>query len=245
MPTTFTFATDLHGIEQDRASVKIFKASVDALKPKLKIFGGDLWNFAALRRGADEDEKSIRLKEDFDAGIEFLDWYSPDVFLLGNHDQRLWDAVKRERVRKSGWLAELADQYIDLFTKFAKAKGIRVLPYNKTQGVYRTNGVAFSHGFGSGATITTNMANAYGDVVFGHAHKFSVDTVMKGRTPRTGYGVGSLARKDMDYVRADLAALRQENGFAYGILGGKQNVILQARISNGVTTIAPQLQVIR
>lgn len=236
----FLFATDVHGIEQDRVAVKTFKSAADALGPSFRIFGGDLWNFAALRRGADEDEKSIRLAEDYQAGLEFLEWYKPSVFLLGNHDQRLWDAVKRERVRKSGWLAELAGLYISEFTAFAKKLKIKVLPYDKTKGVFRWNGVAFAHGYGHGDMLTTKMADSYGNVVFGHGHKIIRETVMKGKHPVTGYQIGCLAKKNMDYVRADLHALRQQHGFAYG----SATEIFTPEILNGHTTIATATKVV-
>jgi len=236
----FIFATDLHGIEADPQAVRAFKNATAALDPARKahrVFGGDLWNFAALRRSADEEEKTVRLLEDFKAGLEFLDWFRPHAITLGNHDQRLWDSVKRERVKRSGWLSELAALYVEEFTRFAKKLKIKVYPYNKHAGVHRVEGVAFAHGFGSGGTLTRNMADAYGTVIFGHGHKIVRDTAMKGRVTAAGYQSGCLCRTDMEYVRADLAALRQQQGFIYGVLDGPRSTIIQASIVKGTTGV--------
>lgn len=233
----FISATDLHGIEQDRRAVKKFKTFTEEFDRKaIRIFKGDLWNFAALRRQAAEHEKSIRLKEDFLAGIEFLDWYRPKVLILGNHDQRLWDAVKIERVKHSGWKAELAQGYIESFEKTAKKLGITVLKYNK-RSVFKLGGLTFAHGFGSGDALTKNMAETYGNVLFGHGHKIERVTAMSAGRPVTGYQIGCLCRDDMDYTRADLGTLRQEQGWAYGFFA-PQAEVFQARYFHGRAIVA-------
>ncbi len=216
----FIFGTDLHGIEQHKPTVAAFKTFVtDNSDPKaLRVFGGDLWNFAALRRQAAEYEKSIRLNEDFLAGIEFLDWYRPSILILGNHDQRLWDAVKQERVKHSGYRAELAQKYVEQFEAFAKKLNIRVLPYTKSGGVARVNGMAFAHGFGGGENMTSKMIEAYGNVIFGHGHRFESLPGVRENRPVRGNQIGCMCRTDMDYSRADLGALKQENGWGYGFL---------------------------
>lgn len=241
----FIFATDFHGIEADPAAVKAFKSAVELIDAKnkhLRIFGGDLFNFAALRRGADHDEKEIRLREDYEAGMAFLEWYRPKVLLLGNHDQRLWDVTGRERVKKSGWLSELAQNYIEDFAARTRKLRIQVLPYDKKKGVFRSNGVAFAHGFGSGSTLPQNMASAYGTVVFGHGHKIIRDTVMKGNKTATGYEVGCLCRHNMEYTRSDLGSLRQQHGFAYGVLDHHRSVVLQPEIVSGTVIVAELLK---
>lgn len=233
----FTFGTDLHGIEQDRKAADAFLRHVNEFKPELRIFGGDLWNFAALRRQADEHEKVIRLKEDFKSGIDFLQQYQPKVLILGNHDQRLWDAVSRERMNRTGWLAELCETYVIQFNDFATKNNIKVLPYDKRRGVYKIKGMSFAHGFGSGSNLTGQMAETYGNVLHGHGHKIERITAMYSGTPVTGYQSGCLCRDDMDYARADLGALRQEQGWAYGIIG-KTAEVFQARFVDGDALVA-------
>lgn len=239
----FIAASDLHGIEQNKTAVGVFRNFVeDRPKTAFRIFTGDLWNFAALRRQAEEYEKTIRLKEDFLAGIEFLEWYKPAILILGNHDQRLWDAVSRERVRASGWKAELAESYVKEFEKFAKQMKIRVLNYSTRKGVYRVNGLAFAHGYGSGDQMGKNMGDTFGDVIYGHGHRIDRTPTLKGLKPVTAYQIGCLCRDDMDYARADLGALKQEHGFAYGTIEPKVEVF-QARIVNGQAIVADGFKV--
>lgn len=235
---SFIFATDLHGIEQDAPAVKSFKSFTDSFdKGALRIVGGDLWNFASLRRAASEDEKKIRLKEDFYAGIDFLEWFKPSVLLLGNHDQRLWDTVTREKMNRVGWQAELAETYVTEFNRIAKRLNILVKPYDKRKGIYRVGKVSFAHGFGHGSTLTENMARTYGTVIFGHGHKIERASTMRDGYPVTAYQMGCLASSDMEYTRADLSSLRQEQGWGYGVLG-KQTEIFQARVINGKALVA-------
>jgi hypothetical protein len=234
--TPFIAATDYHGIEADAGAVKVFTSACKAIDPKNKHFRimlGDLWNFESLRNGASEDERRVRITEDFVAGLNFLDTFRPNVLLLGNHDIRLWDAVERQGVRKSGWLAEYAGEMVKEFTGLAKILKIKVHPYDKKAGVFRKGGIAFAHGFGGGGRLNINMASAYGDVVFGHGHRITRDTVMKGGSPVTGYQLGCLCNKDMFYVRSDLHALKQQHGFGCGVLAGRHSTVQQIEIANG------------
>lgn len=241
---TFIYGTDLHGIEQDGSVVRAFRSFVDSFdKNAVRVFGGDLWNFAALRRKADEDERGIRLKEDFYAGIEFLEWYKPRYLLLGNHDQRLWDAIARERVNRVGWLAELAAKYVQEFDTIAVKLGITVLPYDKRKGILNISGTKFAHGFGSGATLTQSMAQTYGNIIHGHGHRIERVSTMRSGYAVTAYQMGCLARNDMEYTRSDLGSLRQEQGWGYGVLG-KQPDVFQARVSGGKALVADGFRVV-
>lgn len=239
----FTFGTDLHGIEQHKRTVHAFLSFVKEFKPELKVFGGDLWNLAALRRQADEHEKVIRLKEDFLAGIEFLKEYKPSILMIGNHDQRLYDAVKRERVNRTGWLSELADTYLKQFHEFVDANGIKIYPYEKKKGIFRVHGMAFAHGFGSGGMLSQNMAETYGDIIHGHGHKIERTTAMHSGHAVTAFQSGCLCRDDMEYTRADLGSLRQEQGWVYGVLG-KINEVVQARFVKGRAIVTTDFKVV-
>jgi hypothetical protein len=53
---TFVAASDFHGDRHDPAALKGFKSFVEDFKPALRWFLGDLWDFRAIRVGADADE---------------------------------------------------------------------------------------------------------------------------------------------------------------------------------------------
>lgn len=53
----FAIASDLHGNEQNTPLVEKFFDWMEDFKPDICLAGGDLWNFAALRKKASQDEK--------------------------------------------------------------------------------------------------------------------------------------------------------------------------------------------
>jgi hypothetical protein len=235
----FIFASDLHGNAADMDAVDAFHKAVSLIDPKRKarrIFGGDLWDFPALRAAADADEKQKRLSEDFEAGVEFLDRYRPHVLLLGNHDQRLWDAVCRYGVRKAGPLAELADCYIKRFTDAVSKLKVQLLPYDRVVGVYRLGSLRFTHGFGGGNLLTKHMAWSYGNVVFGHGHRIEAVPVARSDASVTGYQCGCLCQLSMEYARSHLGAFAQQHGFAYGWANDQFHQVVQVPL-NGVSSV--------
>lgn len=241
---TFSFVSDLHGDRQDKGAVRAFKTFLEDFKPKLRIFGGDLWDFRALRAGADKEERRQSMRTDFEAGMEFIEEYRPHAITLGNHDQRLWDAVKKDGLSKTGPLPDYAGELIERFAKQMAKLKVFVLPYDKRRGVYEYMGLKFTHGFVTGASAASNMALTYGDILFGHGHAVDVATV-SGMTPKTARMVGCLCELDMDYNRAHLGALRQQHGWGYGAFFGENRYeIFQAASQGGKLAYAGQIKMI-
>ena len=81
---TFIFASDLHGDKQNPDAVEALLRHCDEFKPDVKIFGGDLFDFSPLMRGADMAEKNASMEADVEAGLDFLDKFRPNHFMLGN-----------------------------------------------------------------------------------------------------------------------------------------------------------------
>jgi hypothetical protein len=233
MTEGFAFCADIHGDRQDGRAVAVFQEFLGAFKPKFRILGGDLWDFCSLRAAAGEDEKRHSLLQDFASGMEFLEDFRPQVFLRGNHDERLWDAVQRDGLRKSGPIADLATEKIREFERLAGKLKIRVLPYDKRRGVWKRGGLTFCHGFAEGHGGVEAMGRIYGNCVFGHGHAIDVAAEPGSDGSRTARMVGCLCRLDMVYNRTHLRALRQAHGFAYGAFGGRQPTVFQAEVNDG------------
>jgi hypothetical protein len=234
MTESFAFCADVHGDRQDTRAVAVFRKFLDAFKPKFRIFGGDLWDFRSLRAAAGDSEKQHSLLRDFSAGMEFLEAYRPQVFLLGNHDMRLWDAVQRDGLRKGGPIADLATEKIAEFERLAAKLKIRVLPYEKRKGVWKRSGVSFCHGFATGPGAVSAMARVYGNCCFGHGHSVDVASEPGIAGPKIARMVGCLCRLDMVYARTHLAALRQTHGWAYGVFRGPSRAsVFQAEVVGG------------
>jgi hypothetical protein len=243
---TFSFATDLHGDRQDKRAVRLFRTFIEDFKPKVRGFGGDIWDFRALRSGASKEEKMHSMAADFESGMEFLEWYRPTFVTLGNHDQRLFDLVQKDGLEKTGPLVDHAKNLIEEFEKLARKLGTVVLPYSKRLGVYRESGLRFTHGFdGNNAA---KMARTYGNVLFGHGHRIermpapARDALDR---PAIARMVGALCLLDMDYNRGQIRALEQEHGWAYGALhGGQRHEVFQAALEGRTVTYAEKIKTV-
>ncbi len=228
---TFVSATDLHGDRQDPMAVKLFMGMVDDFKPQWRIFKGDLWDFRAIRTGASKEERRHSMRADFNSGMTFLKWFKPNVLLLGNHDQRLWDVVMKDGLIKTGPLVDLASILIEEFDAEVKKLKTIILPYSKRQGVWEKSGLRFVHGFDG--MDPQNMANIYGDVIYGHGHAIESSPAPKhGRVP-VARQVGALCQLDMTYNRSQTRTMRQAHGWAYGaFLSKTQHYVMQARVED-------------
>lgn len=242
---SFVAASDLHGDRQDKLAVKAFKLFVEEYKPRLRFFLGDIFDLRAIRTGADREERQHSMLEDFDAGMEFLEWYRPQVITLGNHDQRLWDAIEKDGMRKNGPIPDLARLLVDRFDRFVRKHKVKVLPWDKRKGVYRYNGLAFTHGFSNGRQAARDMARIYGNVLFGHGHAIDRATEPGGE-PRVARMIGGLMQKDLTYNRAQLSTMRQQHGWAYGAFHGRnQFTVLQAELKDGQFAFAEKLRAVK
>jgi hypothetical protein len=180
--------------------------------PDVRISGGDVFDLRWLRKSAKDDEKAQRISDDLEAGFAFLSWYKPTVFLWGNHDVRLKDAEANE---SDGPLRHLAGQTIDrLDVQLGKAKQF---PYCKRRGIFHLADFAFGHGYTHGQNAVRKAGGAYGNFIMGHVHR-TESISFEGLDTRVAHSVGCLCQTDMDYNRAAIDTLRQNNGFAYGVV---------------------------
>lgn len=214
--TTFVFASDLHGDKQDPAAVKALLKFCDLWRPKLRVFGGDLWDFRPLRRAACEEEKRESMARDYADGMQFLRDYRPGVFLRGNHCERLWDLAQSDKGVISDFARKATQEIEDEVGKLH----CRMLPYNKRDGVFRLGHLKMLHGYAVGIGAARKHALTYGSCLLGHTH--SIDHVTLERQEKTmARIVGCLCQLDHDYNRSHIAALRHAHGWAYGVCNEK------------------------
>lgn len=222
-------AFDYHGDMHDPPTVAAFRAFVDEYRPPVRIMGGDLFDFRWLRRSASDDEKLEAVEADFEHGMEFLRWFKPTVFLWGNHDQRLRDALDSNAGQ--GAMKALARQWIEAIED--ATPGCQHFPYDKRRGVFRYGDHAFLHGYSHGIGAIRKAALTYGNVIMGHVHRRDRVTV-EGVPRRIGHSSGCLCRLDMDYNRANIGTLAQDNGWVYGTnIDGRLLVLHAERMDEG------------
>lgn len=214
--TKFIFSSDVHGDQQDPVANDALFRFMEAWKPKLRVFGGDLWDFRPLRRKATEDERRESMAKDYEAGLEWLKRFKPHVFLRGNHDERLWDLAARNKGVESDYAMK---GVIEIITLTQKMK-CEMLPYHNRDGVYRIGHLKMLHGFSSGINAARATALVYGSCLFGHVHTIDEHSI-PGLERRVARSVGCLCRLAMDYNVRTPSALRHSHGFAYGIINEK------------------------
>lgn len=212
----FVVCSDLHGDMQCKNSVNALIAFCSMWKPDIKIFAGDLWDFRPLRRNASAAEQRESSKLDFDMGMEFLERYRPNKFILGNHDDRVYRVVHDG----SGWGSDYAKETIEKIEKFCKDTRCSIHPYDTRRGVVRIGHLKVMHGFACGVNASRVHATAYGSCLFGHTHSICLHA-MPGLERRVAHNIGCLCKLSMEYNKSHIAALRQAHGFAYGVVNIK------------------------
>jgi hypothetical protein len=209
------FASDLHGDLLDDEAVDALYAFTKEWKPHHKIFGGDLFDFRPLRRGASAEERAETIQHDLGAGLKFLSAWKPDYWLRGNHDERLWDFAQHDGIE--GEFAKLG--VTDLDTK-CKIQKIKTFPYCKRKGVLKMGNLTMIHGYFTGVNAARQHGNIYGSCLFGHVHSIDVAS-MPNLNRVQARAVGCLCRLDHPYNARLASTLRHAHGWAYGVINNK------------------------
>jgi len=226
----FIFASDVHGDMLDLAANEALFMFINIWKPKIRVFGGDLWDFRPLRGKANEDERRESMAADFEAGMGWLDKFKPNYFLRGNHDERLWELAAKDK----GITSDYAQQGVMEIEKAMRRHKCAMLPYHKREGILRIGHLKMLHGFSSGVYAARQHALVYNSCLFGHVHTIDEHSV-PGLDRRVARSVGCLCKLDMDYNARTPTSLRHSHGFAYGIIDEKSGeyMVWQAESVNG------------
>lgn len=216
-PKRFMAVADNHGDMQDDESVKACLEFKKDFKPDIKVHLGDNWDFRNLRRAAGEDEKASSMEDDWDSGIGFFNKFfeggGENHFLLGNHDDRMWQASRAHLglVRDYGFMG------IDRIKTNCRKLKVKMYPYDAALGVYRMGKLKMIHGYHAGTGAARNHANVYGNCIFGHVHTQESAPVAS-LEPAEARSIGCLCKRDMTYANAQTGKLKWANGWAYGFL---------------------------
>ncbi len=228
----WSIAADLHGNKANRNVVRAFFKFHDYFNPPIRIILGDLFNFAALRKNASDQERRESMDKDIAAGLKFIERYKPTHFLRGNHDERLWDALKSDH----GETRDYARKIIGEIT--AKLGDAKMYKYDKRKGILRLGDYLLIHGYHTGLTAARNAAMIYGNVIMGHVHADDHASV-PGLHVKHGYTCACLCQVDQDYNRAQVNTLRQSNGWPYGWLLPNGKLVVQQARKYGSSWVAP------
>lgn len=229
----FSIAFDLHGNLRHRPTVAAFLRHVDDFKPHHKIIGGDVWDFAAWREGANDEEKRESVKDDFEAGLQFIDRFKPQAVLLGNHDARLW----RVADRRNGPASDLAREYVGRVAASARDLRCRLLPYDKRT-VLRVGPLNVLHGVYAGENAAKRHAQTYGPCIFGHVHTGEMGSVPSIDHRLEAWSSPCLCDLNPKYADPKPGTLKWCNGWMLGEFRGKTYHVETARVINGEVRVA-------
>lgn len=199
-----------HGIYADPLATEAVLKFREEYKPTEVIHLGDFTDMSPFMGGANGEGDAI--KPDLLGGIDFLTRLKATVILCGNHEARLY----RDRHSNNQLRALAAETCIEAFETTALKLHAKLLPYT---GVFQAHVLAnytFTHGTFYNENSARDMAETYGNVIFAHTHKASIQF---GRTfrPSRGISVGTLTRKGaMEYANVRRSTLAWSQGFAYG-----------------------------
>jgi len=224
---------DIHGSEQDPRAVKAALKFARDFKPQVRVIAGDLWNFAALRKGASEDERAELLDVDYTAGEKFADSFfsseSANHLMLGNHDVRVWDLLKSPYAERRA-LGQFAVNDIKALVKKHHAT---LWPYDARAGVLRLGHLKIIHGYHAGLNACVQHARIYNNCIFGHTHAIESYQV-PGLDQREARSIGCLCKLDQDYINRKTGKLKWSHGFAYGwLFSDGTYAVYQARSIGG------------
>lgn len=230
---SFVYASDLHGDKQCHDSVEQLLKFTKEFEPDVRIFGGDLFDFSPLMKNADPAEKNASMESDVWAGMEFLNKFQPHHFLLGNHDDRLWQTAHKHSV---GLIRDTAKMCIKDIERKCRSMKCRMYPYDVDKGILSLGKINFVHGFYHGVTATKRHAETFsqsgGLVVHGHIHSIQHASIPK-MGGGAGVSAGCLATTAMDWNRAKVNRLAHETGWAYGYFSNKSWACYTARKFEG------------
>lgn len=223
---TFALVADNHGEEEHEPTSEKFFDWLERAKPQIRVHLGDAINFAALRNGASDKDKAASLAEDVRMGRRFLKRFfkggEENVFLRGNHDERLW---RLQQETTNAVARGYAEEMTAKLEADMRAWRVKMLPYDARKGVYHLGQLKCLHGYAHGVGAVRAHARAYGECVFGHIHRFDSAGIpaLENRFARS---LGCLARHDMAYCSTQLNTLGWHHGWGYGVLFSDGSYIL-------------------
>lgn len=216
-PKKFIVASDIHGDKQDPYAVEACLRFVSDFKPDIRVIAGDLFEFAAIRSGASNEERSESMSADFGAGSGFANRFfaggRENHLMLGNHDVRAYDFARCVDATRR----ELGERMVDDIKRLARKCRARIYPYDSRHGVMEIGRLKVVHGFHTGMAACAHHSRIYGNVIFGHVH--SIESFQTpGLSQQEARAIGCLCRLDMDYADRKTGKLRWAHGWAYGWL---------------------------
>jgi hypothetical protein len=165
--------TDPHADVIDRARLQDALRIKRDFKPHKTIGLGDWSSWNMFREGAKDYEISDPLV-DARAITRFWDQMEPDLEFEGNHDYRIWKAMRKN----DGIIAGFARELMANIQAYTKKNRIEVVPFHARQGWRKLGAHFMGHGYRHGKHALEAMrTHLPGPIIQGdlHTDRFSYD----------------------------------------------------------------------
>ena len=200
-----------HGIYADPLAIKAVLKFRKNFKPHEVIHLGDFCDLSSFMSSAKNGEGDP-IRPDLINGTKFLEQLEATQILCGNHEARLW-RMKESSNQKDVLAAEVS---IEAITTTALKLHAKFTPYDGVWQGIKLGNFIFTHGTIYNENSARDMAEIYGNVIFAHTHKPSIQT---GRRidHAVGISVGTLTKRGaLDYANMRRSTLAWGQGFVYG-----------------------------
>ena len=162
------------------------------------------------------------MEADVEAGMQFLKTWQPHYFLLGNHDDRLWQTAERHSI---GIVRDTARMGIKDIEQTCRAMKCKMLPYSVDKGVLELGKCTFVHGYFHGAVSATKQhamtfAPEGGCCIHGHIHSIQSFSAPR-RNGASAISAGCLTQTSMEWNEQKVNRLAHESGFVFGYYSKK------------------------
>jgi len=195
----FVALPDPHFPCQCNKALKVAEDVLKDIKPRWNICLGDIADLKALMPVA-QYEGPYDVLDEYEKIGAWLDKLAaqgtPLTHLLeGNHEAR----TRKAKNTKAELRRILSPEHnLDL-----RKRGIKWVQYdNSPKKVLRIRGLTFLHGFNHGRYAAQRHCDHWGDVIFGHTHRFQILTSANGWGYSIGYNIGWLGDEEKIGYRA-------------------------------------------
>ena len=220
--TRFLCCSCTHGSEADPRALDAILRLRDAWKPQFVAHLGDAIDARALRSGARKDSDSADhaadLADDLMQGLAFLRELRPNLYLWGNHEQRLVELAESPNAVLSYAAGSVMGRIED---EMAKIK-CQIIPYAGVHksGMFMLGDTALTHGSVYNVSAARDMAEMYGmSVIFGHTHRVAMESA-RTHAKAIGYNIGCGIKLDIGYSANRRQTLGWRHAAAFGVFNG-------------------------
>lgn len=211
-----------HGQYADPESLSEILRFKREFKPHTTMHLGDALDFTAFRAGAKGTKDATeRIEFDLDAGLDFIKELRPNVYFLGNHEDRINRFIGHPDAITSYAAAKVMNEVSETCRKMRT----QIVPYDNELGWLRFGDALFGHGYMFNQNAIRDHAETFGKCVFAHLHRTGIERARQ-RDGAVGYCVGWLGQKQKaGYAKTFRSRLAWNNGYAWGRYSDSQTII--------------------